>query len=141
MDDLVERLRAAVPAALAGEPVAFALLHGSHAAGTAGPRSDVDVAVHLIEDAHEVDQLELRLRVAGALERTLGTGPVDVVVLDDAPLALAGRVAQHGVVVHDADPVARVRWTSLTLRRYHDFRIHEQRNARERLAAIADGGD
>lgn len=140
MDELVERLRAAAPAALGGEPVAFALLHGSHATRSAGPRSDVDVAVHLTEDHDEVDRLELRLRVAGALERALAGGPVDVVVLDDAPLALAGRIAQHGFVVHDADPVARVRWTSLTLRRYHDFRIHEQRNAHERLAAIADGG-
>lgn len=140
MDELIERLRAAAPAALDDEPVAFALLHGSHASGAPGPRSDVDVAVHLTAGSDGVDALALRLRVAGALERALGSGPVDVLVLDGAPLALAGRVAQHGVVVHDADPAARVRWTSLTLRRYHDFRIHEQRNARERLAAIADGG-
>lgn len=49
----------------------------------ATPRSDVDVAVHLTEDA-EVDTLGLRLHLAGELEEAIGCGPVDVVVLDEA---------------------------------------------------------
>lgn len=47
MTDVLTQLRAAAPDAFAGQPVAFAYLFGSHAAGTATARSDVDVAVHL----------------------------------------------------------------------------------------------
>lgn len=138
MSDVLARLRATAPDHLADEPVAFAYLFGSHARGTATPRSDVDVAVHLVEDA-EVDTLDLRLHLAGVLEGAIGVGPVEVVVLDEAPLALAGRVREHGAVFYSRDDVARVRWDSLTARMYHDFKIHETRAAHERLARIAEG--
>lgn len=139
MSDVPERLQAAAPACLAEEPVAFAYLFGSHATGDATPRSDIDVAVHLTEDT-DVDTLALRFRLAGVLERAIGRGPVEVVVLDDAPLSLAGRVREQGRVIHSRDEVARVRWESLTGRRFHDFRIHEQRSAAERLQQLAEGG-
>lgn len=118
--------------------MAFAYLFGSQARGTATPRSDVDVAVHLTVGA-EVDPLDLRLRLAGELERAIGRGPVEVVVLDEAPLSLAGRVREAGHTIYSRDEVARVRWASLTARMYHDFRIHEERVAREQLARIAEG--
>lgn len=139
MSDIVEDLRAQAPACFAGEPIAFAHLFGSRAAGTATARSDIDVAVHLTEDAGIVDTLELRLRLARRLEEALGQGPVEVVVLDESPVALAGRVREEGVVVFSSDEAARVRWDSLTARQYHDFRLHEERSARERLARVARG--
>lgn len=138
MDDVRAALTEAAPACLDGEPVAFAYLFGSHAAGRATARSDVDVAVHLVPDA-EVDTLDLRLRLAGALERAAGIGPVEVVVLDEAPLPLAGRVREHGQLIYSRDDVQRVRYESLIGRMYHDFRIHEERSARERLARLAEG--
>jgi uncharacterized protein len=138
MSEVLDRLRDAAPDAFAGEPVAFAYLFGSHATGTATTRSDVDVAVHLEPDA-EVDPLDLRLRLASALEAAAGVGPVEVVVLDDAPLALAGRVVEQGRPFHSADDVLRVRHASVTLRRFHDFKIHEERSAKERLARLAEG--
>lgn len=138
MSDVLARLRVAAPDCLADEPVAFAYLFGSHAEGTPTPRSDIDVAVHLTDGA-EVDTLAVRLHLAGVLEQAIGAGPVEVVVLDEAPLALAGRVREHGAVFYSRDDVARVRWDSLTARMYHDFRIHETRSARERLARLAEG--
>ena len=138
MDDVFDALRDAAPDAFEGEPVAFAYLFGSHAAGTATDRSDVDVAIHLTTGSVE-DPLDVRLRLAGRLERAIGSGPVEVVVLDAAPISLAGRVRQHGRPFHVADEITHVRWASLVSRMFHDFRVHEERGARERLARLAEG--
>ena len=70
----------------------FGYLHGSRAAGTAGPGSDLDVAAWF---GRPVDDWV----VAGPLP-----GAVDVLVLDTAPLELAGRVALHGRLLFDDDP-------------------------------------
>jgi uncharacterized protein len=139
MDEVLDRLRRAAPAAFDGEPVAFALLFGSQARGTAGPRSDVDVAVHLTAEAADVDHLDLRLRLAGALEQHAGVGPVEVVVLDDAPLPLAGRAVQEGQVLYSRDDVLRLRATSLTLRMFHDYQLRDERNVQQRLERLASG--
>ncbi|CAN5626913.1 hypothetical protein BH24ACT11_BH24ACT11_01450 [soil metagenome] len=45
---------------------------------------------------------------------------VDLLVLDRAPLELAGRVAQHGRLLFSHDEVARVRWESTTRKIYFD---------------------
>lgn len=133
--DVLERLREVATQALTGQGVAFAYLFGSHALDRATPRSDIDVAVHLTEEAR--DPLSVASRVAGLLERATGLGPIEVVVLDNAPIALSGRIREHGRLIVQNDEVVRVRWDSLTARKYHDFRVHEQRSARERLAALA----
>lgn len=46
--------------------------------------------------------------------------PVDVLVLDTAPLELAGRVALHGRLLFDDDPPARVHWEATTRKVYLD---------------------
>lgn len=139
MDTMVlNRLCEVAPEALRGRGVTFAYLFGSHATGTATSRSDIDVAVHL--DVSPADSVAEAARLAGLLEQATGLGPIEVVVLNDAPLALAGRIREHGRVIHSQDEVARVRWDSLTARRHHDFRIHEERSAADRLARMAEGG-
>lgn len=45
---------------------------------------------------------------------------VDLLVLDTAPLELAGRVAVEGVLLFDDDPPARVRWVASTRKIYFD---------------------
>jgi uncharacterized protein len=49
----------------------------------------------------------------------LPTG-VDLVVLDTAPLWLAGRITQESRLLFDDDPRARVRWQADTRLRYLD---------------------
>ncbi len=94
--DLVDVLRTA--------GARFAFLHGSRAGGaSSAPRadSDLDVAAWFARDvaSWEVEGLP---------------AAVDLLVLDSAPLELAGRVAQHGVPLFDDDPPARVRWQAQT---------------------------
>lgn len=84
----------------------FAYLHGSQAAGTATPGSDVDVAAWF---ARPVD--------SWAVELPEG---VDLLVLDTAPLELAGRVALHGRLLLEIDPAERVAWEATTRKIYLD---------------------
>lgn len=88
----------------------FAFLHGSHAAGAARPGSDVDVAAWF-----GVPEPPAVWDVAADLP-----AGVDLLVLDDAPLELAGRVAMHGVLLFDDDPAARVAWQADTRVMYLD---------------------
>lgn len=82
----------------------FAFLHGSRATGAARPDSDVDVAVWFGRAEHPA-AWELTAQIGGS---------VDMLVLDGAPLELAGRVAMDGLLLFDDDPPARVAWQADT---------------------------
>ena len=69
----------------------FAFAFGSRAEGRATEKSDVDVAAWWGIDVP--DPWTVRV-----------PGNVDLPVLDTAPLELAGRVAQRGVLLFDDDP-------------------------------------
>lgn len=99
---------APVLARLREQGAVFAYLHGSRAAGTARPDSDVDVAAWF---GRPVDAWV----VAGPLPEQ-----VDLLVLDDAPLELAGRVAMRGRLLFQDDPAARVHWEATTRKVYLD---------------------
>ncbi|MBY0495992.1 MAG: nucleotidyltransferase domain-containing protein [Cyanobacteria bacterium] len=111
--------------ALAAEPVVvFAFLFGSQASGAAHSASDVDVAVYL---GPGVDRFEERLRLLGELQQRCRTEAVDLIVLNDAPVSLAGRILRTRLVLVDRDPAARHRYESVTARQFFDFRFREHR--------------
>jgi uncharacterized protein len=99
--------------------VRFAFLHGSRVTGSPRADSDVDVAVRL---GDEVDELELRSRLPDE---------VDLLVLDRAPLELAGRVAMHGQLILDDDPPSRVEWQATTRKIYADERYRVEQARRD----------
>jgi predicted nucleotidyltransferase len=104
----------------------FAYLHGSRAAGNHRPGSDVDIAAYFGDQPPE------------AFEILLPPG-VDLLVLDHAPLELAGRVAVGGRLLFEDDPVARVRWEATTRKIYFDELPRITRSHREFAAAVARG--
>lgn len=137
---VLRRLRAGAPQAFSGGLVRFGYLFGSHACGEAHPRSDVDIAVFLDESVPREDYLDLSLQLAGDLERACGVGPVEaLLVLNDARIALAGRVLAQRQVIFSCDEPTRVRFESTTFRMFHDFEQHARPLRRARLAAIARG--
>ena len=88
----------------------FAFVHGSRGTGeNVRPDSDLDVGAWWGADAP--DPWDVRVPAG-----------VDLVVLDRAPLWLAGRIAQYGRLLFDDDPPARVRWQADTRLRYLDDR-------------------
>lgn len=105
--DAVERILREYFAARPDGLVA-AYLFGSVARGTAGPRSDADVAV--LYTATPPPTIEgLPLDLEGRLERLLSR-PAQVVVLNTAPVGLVHRVLRDGVLLLDRDPRARIRY-------------------------------
>ena len=113
-DVRIERLETALGA---HDEVAVAYLFGSAARGEGGPGSDLDVAVLLASPPPRT--LRYRARLMEELTRACGV-PVDVVLLDEAPPALAGRVVQEGQLMLSRDESARVRFETDALRRYFD---------------------
>lgn len=111
--------------------IEFAYLFGSAAAGRLTPRSDVDLAIHV---AKEADGHALRLATLVAATKHLGTDAVDVVLLNAAPIAVAGRVLTSRQVLLDRAPLTRHLYESVTVRLFQDFRIHEHRLLAARYA-------
>jgi predicted nucleotidyltransferase len=85
----------------------FGYLHGSRASGSQRPGSDIDIAAYFGGRPPE------------SFEILLPPG-VDLLVLDHAPLELAGRVAVSGRLLFEVDPSARVRWEATTRKIYFD---------------------
>ena len=111
--------------------VQFAYLFGSASTATLTARSDIDIAIAVAPGA---DAHAARLSVARAAARHLSTDAVDVVLLNSAPISLAGRVLGTRLVLFDRDPFARHRYESLHARMFQDFRIREHRLLDEREA-------
>lgn len=101
----------------------FAYVHGSAASGEARRGSDLDVAAFF----EGRDPAPWTIRVSGL---------VDLVVLDSAPLELAGRVALHGRLLFDDDPPTRVRWEATTRKIYLDERHRAERFTADLVAGV-----
>jgi predicted nucleotidyltransferase len=88
------------------EGIAAAWLFGSVARGSARPDSDVDVGV-LFSQEPPRGLSGLALGLEGDLERGLGL-PVQLVVLNRAPVDLIHRVLRDGILLIDRDRSRRI---------------------------------
>lgn len=113
----------ALVATLRARGARFAFLHGSRVDGNARADSDLDVGAWW---GAEVDE---------ALEAVSVPAGVDLLVLDTAPLDIAGRVALHGQLLFDDDPPARVAWQAETRKRYLDEAWRREAIRRDFVAA------
>lgn len=102
--------------------VLLAYLFGSHARGQAGPLSDVDVAV-LLDDGFAADQyFDMRLQIIGGLIDILHSNDVDVIILNQAPLALSYRVLRDGVMLYCRDRQKMIEFVARVVSAYLDFK-------------------
>jgi predicted nucleotidyltransferase len=99
--------------------IAAAYLFGSVARGTAGKRSDVDVAV-LYEGDPPSGFAGLGIPLAGDLERLLGH-EVEVIVLNRAPADLVHRVLRDGHLLLDRDRSRRIAFEVRSRNEYFDL--------------------
>ncbi|BBX95970.1 nucleotidyltransferase domain-containing protein [Mycobacterium lacus] len=125
MTDVATRTTEAIEA-LQRRGAVFAYLHGSRATGTARPTSDIDIAAYFGGRAPQ------------AFEILLPSG-VDLLVLDDAPLEIAGRIALHGSLLFETDREARVVWEATTRKIYLDELPRINRAHREFTDAVRHG--
>lgn len=103
----IERALREFFAAAPGDIIA-AYLFGSVARGTAGARSDVDVAV-LYATAPPATIEGLPLDLEGRISRLVDR-PAQVIVLNTAPVGLIHRVLRDGVLLLDRAPSTRIRF-------------------------------
>jgi len=83
--------------------------------------------------AEGADLVEMRLEVVAKVTTHLATDEVDVVVLNNAPTALLGRILATRRVLVDRDPFRRHRFESRALREFFDFRVFERRHLAQRF--------
>jgi uncharacterized protein len=115
-------------AALRRAGARFAFIHGSRATGENTRRdSDLDVAAWWGDAPPQSWEIEL-------------PASVDLVVLNRAPLWLAGRIALEGRLLFDDDPPSRVSWQADTRRIWLDERPQILRSQRELRQAVAERG-
>jgi predicted nucleotidyltransferase len=127
MADLdIEETKEAIVSALRDAGARFAFLHGSRTEGTARTDSDIDVAGWWSAE------------VPASFEVLLPPN-VDLLVLNNAPLELAGRIALQGVLLYDDDPPARVRWLAQTRKIYSDEKPRLDRSHREFAESLRRG--
>jgi predicted nucleotidyltransferase len=121
--DILSRIPGARKALLEDKNVIFAYLFGGLAAGRVQPLSDVDIAVYA---ANAGNLAEYKLALFDKLSDALGTSELDLVLLNTAPISLAGRILQNKQLLVDKKPLRRHQYESLTLREFFDFRIMEE---------------
>ncbi len=111
-------------AVLRADPrIAYAMLFGSRATGTARTDSDVDVAIGLA--GGQPLELVALGALAADLEAAAGS-PVDLVLLDEAPPGLAYRVFRDGRPIFVRDPQALNARRARAILEYLDFRPIEE---------------
>jgi predicted nucleotidyltransferase len=124
MDESFEAVTAEAVAVLRQAGARFAYLHGSRATGQSRADSDIDSAAYFGG------------RAPNSFDALLPP-EVDLLILDDAPLELAGRVAVGGRLLFEDDEVARIRWEATTRKIYFDELPRITRSHREFAAAVA----
>lgn len=123
MNESIEAVTAEAVAELRRAGARFAYLHGSRASGLSRADSDIDIAAYFGDRAPNAFDVLLPPRV-------------DLLVLDDAPLELAGRVALGGKLLFEDDQIARIRWEAMTRKIYFDELPRIKRSHREFATAV-----
>lgn len=100
--------------------VIAAYLFGSHARGTAGPQSDVDIAI-LLPEAPPRTLLGQPFALEDDLREMLGI-EVQLVILNTAPADLIHRVLRDSSLMLDRDPGARIRFEVSARNAYFDLK-------------------
>lgn len=118
---ILARLREVIPSILTQYPVDAAYAYGSVARGTMTLLSDVDIALLLHTPMSSYERLKLELTIQGDIESISGFSPVDVRIINQAPLLVQGRIIQEGVLLYEQDRARRIAFEIAARKRYFDF--------------------
>jgi hypothetical protein len=101
--------------------IVFVYLFGGLAREKRKPLSDVDLGVYL-KNPKRFNFLSL----FGKISKVLGTDEIDLVILNSAPLSLAGRILRNKKILIDKAPFLRHQYESRILREFFDFTLKEK---------------
>ncbi len=120
-EDIHQRIYLLADLFMQDSNIIFAYLFGGLVRGKRKPLSDVDLGIY-VKNVRRLNYLLL----FGKISEILCTDEVDLVVLNSAPVSLAGRSLQTRKVLVDKDPFLRHKYESQTLREFFDFAIKEK---------------
>jgi len=127
-----ERVTEEIKAFLRGQPdIIFAYLHGSFL--RADRFRDIDVALFLRNPASSTLQAEIRLETE--LAKVIKKFPVEIKVLNHAPLSFRYNVIKDGSVIAVLDDALRCEFVESTLRDYFDFAPFRKLYLKEALSS------
>jgi predicted nucleotidyltransferase len=125
---IVERIKAY----LQSRPdILFAYLHGSFFSG--GRFRDIDLAVFLKPSL--VSALQVELEMEAELSKEVKKYPLEVRVLNQAPLSFRYNVIKHGEPIVVVDDDLRCDFMEATLSQYFDFAPFRERYLKEVLGS------
>jgi predicted nucleotidyltransferase len=105
-------------------------MHGSFLTG--GPFADIDLGLLLVHPPEYLLEYEFEIEIA--VERQVNF-PVDVRVLNNAPVSYIQNVIRNGKVILDKKPDKRSDFESYSLRKYFDFAPFRRRYLSEVINA------
>jgi uncharacterized protein len=139
-DVLLDRIQRAVAPL---PEVQAALLFGSRAIGRARTDSDIDVAVLLDRTRTPDDPSARTRRLLGALALELAADRIDLVVLNEAPPALAFQILKYGKVAFERERSFLHRLRVRVYSQHSDFepteRFFREQVKRRALAEVRRG--
>jgi len=92
------------------------------------PFADIDVA--LLARSADAETLNFELVTENNIEQILGL-PVDVRVMNTAPLSFQFQVIRNGQLILERDPNARAEYQAQILKQYFDFSCFRKRYLKE----------
>jgi len=115
---------------IVGENLEFIVLFGSYARGDNSPISDIDIGAKTSGNSDNNDSLQLKL---AGLGDTQSKPSFDIVLLDNASLALQYRVVRDGEILYQRDPDAWPAFVEYVISRYPDWIIFLEQHLTESL--------
>ncbi len=100
------------------EYIVFAYVFGSFAAEKSFHDIDIGIFIH---DEKFKSQLALEMEMEGEMEKTLSF-PVDVRVINNAPVSFTYNVLKSGAVIVDNNISLRADFEGLTCKKYFDYK-------------------
>jgi len=89
-------------------PIRLGVLFGSRARGTAGPHSDIDIAVKFDQALSDERRRRARLKLLVDLTQKLGTDDIDVTDLDGVVPKIGASALGDGIILVGSDERAEV---------------------------------
>jgi uncharacterized protein len=95
-------------------------IFGSYAAGRVRSKSDIDIAVLLIDTIDKRNYGQIKLSIINDLIELLSFDGIDLVILNTATPLLSHEVIKKGMLLFSKDDAKRIQYTASATKRYLD---------------------
>ncbi|MEK7550524.1 MAG: nucleotidyltransferase domain-containing protein [Patescibacteria group bacterium] len=119
------------------QPVVAVYLFGSQATGLNNSQSDVDIAILFDESVKVKERFIKKLEILGTLTFLLKRDNIDLVVLNDAPIALRFSAIKPQELIYKENNEKMISFEAKTLSDYQDYYYYINQNTIDSLGSIS----